>query len=707
MRYNGGSSNFYDFAVSRFNTDGTLDTTFGGTGTVYTDVSGQSDKASAVVIQSDGKIVVGGIGGDGPHFFFVLARYNPDGSLDTSFGSGGKVVTNPNPSGFNNEIWDLALQADGKILAAGDVDVGSDGEFAVARYNTNGTLDSSFGNGGIATSNPTTGFSDRAYSILVQPDGNIVLAGGSKGGNSGSNFALSRFTSAGVLDTTFGGTGTVLTDVPGSYEQAHDIVMQPNGDLVAVGYVSPTGVSPPVYNFALARYTPSGALDNSFGSNGIVVTDFGGTDQAERVALEANGNLAVVGGGVGSSISNTNTVLAFYDTTGALINDATSTHTGVTGADLAVQADGRIVAVSSQNTAFGGYVERYVNATTLTASDTVAVQDTTTPTIKVSYLNVVTLSAAFAPLPSTISVKSLFGDLPAGSVVSWGGGAVKLLTTAAASQGDTTLHVTALTNGGEPANAVSDPLSFQGGSSAYGQANVLITATVSSGANHPTTGGVIFSDVISTNIGSVKLSAAAAAHATSLSVNALPGGLLPGSRFRFKFGSPQVTVDARATGDVATTSDVTLSAAAAAHATSLSVKALDQAFLGTETLNFNGVPVTLNAPAAIGATTLSVNDIGATGIANNTTSSTPAHATFLTVRPLAVTLAAGTRITFGTIAATLSATAAAGATTIHISNVGGTSVAITGGTTSDAANVVILNSPAAVGTNVLTVAPLA
>ena len=101
LRYNGGSSNFYDVAVSRFRADGTADTTFGGTGTVFTDVSGQSDRAHAVLIQPDGKILVGGTGGDGPHFFFVLARYNPDGSLDSTFGNGGKVVTDSS----SNSAW--------------------------------------------------------------------------------------------------------------------------------------------------------------------------------------------------------------------------------------------------------------------------------------------------------------------------------------------------------------------------------------------------------------------------------------------------------------------------------------------------------------------------------------------------------------------------------------------------------------------------
>src|SRR5262249_60592714 len=118
-------------------------------------VSGQSDRAHAVLIQPDGKIVVGGTGGDGPHFFFVLARYNPNGTLDTTFGNGGKVVTDPSPNGSYNEIWDLALQPDGRILAAGNISTSNDGLFAVARSNPNGTLDPYFGPTRHATSNPT------------------------------------------------------------------------------------------------------------------------------------------------------------------------------------------------------------------------------------------------------------------------------------------------------------------------------------------------------------------------------------------------------------------------------------------------------------------------------------------------------------------------------------------------------------------------
>jgi uncharacterized delta-60 repeat protein len=379
-RYNGGGPNYWDFAVSRYNADGSLDTTFGGTGTVYTDLSGQSDQPHSVVIQADGKIVVGGIGGNGPHFFWELARYNTDGSLDPSFGNGGVVLTNPNPSGYYNEIWDLALQPDGKILAAGDMDVGSDGEFAVARYNANGTLDTTFGSGGIAASNPRVGYSDRAFAVVVQPaDGKIILAGGSGGGNFDSHFAVSRFTPAGVLDPTFGGTGTIVTDIPGSYEEAQDAVLQPDGKLVVVGYVSPAGVYPTVNNFALVRYNANGSLDTSFGYQGFVITDFGGNDSAERVALQPDGRIEVVGSGVGTTLSTSRTIVAWYTPSGALGGYLAGPNAGVLGEDVALQPDGGVVAVSQQGTQFGGYVERYVDSTPIAGSDTVAVQDPTGP----------------------------------------------------------------------------------------------------------------------------------------------------------------------------------------------------------------------------------------------------------------------------------------------------------------------------------------
>ncbi len=109
-----------DFGVSRLNANGTVDQTFGINGVVTIDVSGQADVPEAVVVQPDGKIVIAGIGYNGPQFDFVMARLNADGTLDSTFGNGGKVLIDMGPGSYN-EIWDLALQADGRILAGGNL----------------------------------------------------------------------------------------------------------------------------------------------------------------------------------------------------------------------------------------------------------------------------------------------------------------------------------------------------------------------------------------------------------------------------------------------------------------------------------------------------------------------------------------------------------------------------------------------------------
>jgi uncharacterized delta-60 repeat protein len=379
-RYNGTNPNYSDFGVSRYNANGTLDTTFAGTGTVATDISGQHDIPHGVVIQSDGKIVVAGTAGNGPHFFWELARYNPDGSLDTTFGSGGKVMTNPNPNGYYNEIWDVTLQADGKILAVGDMDTGTDGDFSVARYNTNGTLDTTFGSGGIAKVDPTGTAGGRAFTAVVQPaDGKIILVGTGAGGNYNSTFDMARFTSTGVLDSSFGSGGTVVTNLPGDYEGAQDAVLQPDGKIVVVGSTSPTGLFPPVYNFALARYNANGTLDTTFGTQGITISDFGGNDQAESVALQPDGRIEVVGGGIGATNSASHTIVAWYNSSGSLGGYISSSYIGAQGQDVALQSNGRMVVVSQNLVQNGGYVERYADSTLIAGSDTVAVQDPAGP----------------------------------------------------------------------------------------------------------------------------------------------------------------------------------------------------------------------------------------------------------------------------------------------------------------------------------------
>src|SRR5678815_5693287 len=174
-----------DFAVVRYNANGTLDTTFGVNGKVTTDFPGLAAVASSVVVQPDGKILVAG--GAFPLFTYLgdikLVRYNPNGSLDTGFGSGGIVTTSF--AGQGRYAFSVALQPDGKIVMGGTAfvnfssDDSSNTDFAIARYHPNGTPDLSFGIGGkVATD--FDGFNDDVFAVLVQPDGKIVAAGSAK-----------------------------------------------------------------------------------------------------------------------------------------------------------------------------------------------------------------------------------------------------------------------------------------------------------------------------------------------------------------------------------------------------------------------------------------------------------------------------------------------------------------------------------------------
>lgn len=386
LYYRGGTSNVFDAALTRYNADGTIDTSFGTNGTVITDLSGQADHIQSMIVQPDGKILVGGYFGDGPIFNFELARYNSDGTLDSTFGSGGKVLLQR--ANDYNEITSLALQSDGKILAAGTVDGGSGsyGEFAVARFNTNGTLDTTFGTNGLATADLTTE-SDGANGVVVQSNGDIVLAGTTKGGNYDSEVALVRFTSTGALDSTFGNSGVVLTDLSGWYDGATDVVLQSDGKLVVTGYTSPAGIYPPVYNMALLRYNTNGSLDNTFGTGGIVLTDLGANDSADSAALEPDGDILVSGStNSGSGFSNSHAVLARYLPDGTLETTLESSTAGVAGVKVVIDPASGTAYVADEGLAtFTGELDAFnAFAPPLSATAQVNVTETDYPPPTVS-----------------------------------------------------------------------------------------------------------------------------------------------------------------------------------------------------------------------------------------------------------------------------------------------------------------------------------
>ncbi|MFD9223461.1 hypothetical protein ACFWDI_26440 [Streptomyces sp. NPDC060064] len=262
---------------------GDLDPTFGTGGKVTTNFGGTDNEARGVAVQADGKIIAVGQSDSGGTIDFALARYNPDGSLDSTFGTGGKVTTDF--GGGGDLAFGVVVQADGKIIAAGlDFSGSTFFDFALARYNTDGSLDTTFGTGGKVTTDFGGSF-DVAFGVVVQADGKIVAVGSA----GGIAFALARYNTDGSLDSTFGTGGKVTTNFGGGNE-ARAVALQADGKIIAAG-VSTSGTA----DFALARYNTDGSLDSTFGTGGKVTTNFGGTDEARAVALQADGKIIAAG----------------------------------------------------------------------------------------------------------------------------------------------------------------------------------------------------------------------------------------------------------------------------------------------------------------------------------------------------------------------------------------------------------------------------
>jgi uncharacterized delta-60 repeat protein len=286
--YNGSND---DFAVVRYNTNGTLDSTFGSGGKVTTPIGTARDDANALAIQPDGKIVLAGASDTGSYSDFALARYNTNGTLDTSFGNNGKVITAV--SSQNDGALAVRLQSDGKIVAAGYTVVsGSDADFALVRYNTNGSRDFSFGNLGIVTTDMAGGTVDEAFTMAIQPDSKIILGGFVlSGGN--AFVGLARYATNGTLDTTFGSSGKVITQIGAVSDYCTTLALQPDGKILA-GCATKIGSN---YQYAVLRLNTNGSPDTSFGVGGAVTPTFGdgGDDYGWSVAVDSIGRIVLAG----------------------------------------------------------------------------------------------------------------------------------------------------------------------------------------------------------------------------------------------------------------------------------------------------------------------------------------------------------------------------------------------------------------------------
>ncbi len=290
----------YDMVVIRYNTDGSLDTTFGGTGFVTTGFpTSQDDAAYRVAFdETTGTTLVAGTSRFGSRDDFVLVRYNLDGTLDATFGNLGVVDAQ---FGLSDSLSGLAIDSLGRIVVGGTSQTASGNDFVVARFGTDGVLDTTFGTGGFTTVNVgSTPSNDIASSLRIDGLGRIIVGGTVRNGAT-TDFGLIALTSAGVLDGSFGVGGRVVAPVFANQDDVlNDIVIDSFNRIVAVG-TTHVGTTPNSrFNTVVARFTVSGAFDNEFGTGGVTQTQLNGDfvdnrDDAQAVTVDGANNVLVAG----------------------------------------------------------------------------------------------------------------------------------------------------------------------------------------------------------------------------------------------------------------------------------------------------------------------------------------------------------------------------------------------------------------------------
>ncbi len=355
-----------DFALVRYNPNGTPDTSFGTGGRLYADVGGRNDIVPIILLQPDGKIILVGQSRNAQDRNTIsIFRFNADGTADTSFGTNGVTLSAFTTSGTRGDTpGDAVLQPDGKIVVTG---AWQGTAFCVGRFNANGSVDNGFGTNGnlCATTSPAgTGLMN---SIALQTDGKIVVGG--EFATSFTNpfdFIVFRFNQNGTQDTSFDGDGYAITDFNSSYDEVRSIHVQADGKILAVGRSGINGS--PQYNFGLARYTASGTLDTSFDGDGKAVAFPDNTAGSEDYSsvLMANGKIVVARYRTQPSPGiSTDAQLARFNADGSVDTSFGAGGQIINSAlkeiwDLALQADGKIVAVGWNQSNFS-ITARFLN----------------------------------------------------------------------------------------------------------------------------------------------------------------------------------------------------------------------------------------------------------------------------------------------------------------------------------------------------------
>jgi uncharacterized delta-60 repeat protein len=292
-----GSSNG-DFALARLNQNGNYDTDFSNDGQViFSFGAGNGSKINKVLLQPDGKIIAVGQAYNGVNFDFGIARFNTDGSLDTTFGTAGKILIPIGPA--NDFGQDAVLQPDGKIVITGYSNNSSGDSISIARLNSNGSLDNTFAaNGKIYYNIPSKEYCV-AEAIALQSDGKILVAGHANG-----DFALLRYNTNGILDNSFGNLGYTTTDFGNFQDKVYAISIRQDGRILLAGHSYEPSIST-FLDFGIASYNSNGSLDNTFDSDGKMTISMGYSSGIRDMLFQPDGKLLFGGNSIENSSSNT------------------------------------------------------------------------------------------------------------------------------------------------------------------------------------------------------------------------------------------------------------------------------------------------------------------------------------------------------------------------------------------------------------------
>ncbi|HEX8514717.1 MAG TPA: T9SS type A sorting domain-containing protein [Bacteroidia bacterium] len=291
-----------DFVLVRYLPDGSVDSSFGQNGSVFTDFNGEPDRVLAVKLQNDGKIVVSGACGLFNGRCFGLARYNTDGSPDSTFDSDGRLTTAVNI--YSSEATSLAIWNDGKIIAGGysRSDPMPYYNFSAVRYNGDGSLDAAFGSGGI-----TFGPSGYTEAMVLQSDGKIVQSGWTENNDGEPEITVSRYNDNGGIDSTFNSTGYFTFRIGPEYDMNTSLAIDQNGKIILGGFT----ILADDPDFTLIRLNTDGTFDPSFGTGGKVITPLDSIDQCYAITVQNDGK--ILAGGMTHSASNSGFALVRYN----------------------------------------------------------------------------------------------------------------------------------------------------------------------------------------------------------------------------------------------------------------------------------------------------------------------------------------------------------------------------------------------------------